>query len=71
MEEGEGEESSRGAGGGGRGRVWIRRLRLDYRILLKVERIGLGKAYGVGVNNEVNVWVDGSLAFAICGEKRV
>lgn len=51
--------------------MWIRRLRLDYRILLKVERIGLGKAYGVGVNNEVNVWVDGSLAFAICGEKRV
>jgi len=34
--------------------VWIRRLRLGYCILLKVERVGSGKVYGVGANNEVN-----------------
>lgn len=33
--------------------------------------MGLGKVYGVGANNEVNVRVDGTLAFAICSEKRV
>ena len=42
--------------------MWIRRLRLGYCILLKVERMGLGKVYGVGANNKVNVWVDDSPA---------
>ena len=46
-------------------------MRLGYCILLKAERMGLGKVYGVGANNEVNVRVDGTLAFAICGGRRV
>lgn len=30
--------------------------------ILKVERMGLGKVYGVGANNEVDFWVDDSPA---------
>lgn len=33
--------------------MWIRRLRLGYCILLKVERMGLGMVYEVGANNKV------------------